>query len=67
MTPKGNQNVAAKPPQEKECLRQKIEATDRRIDQLVCDLDGLTPEEIRLVEAATAQATSTAEDIAFEG
>ena len=43
----------AKHPQEKEQLRRRIEATDRRIDQLVYELYGLTDEEIRIVEAAT--------------
>ena len=31
----------------------QIEATDRRIDQLVHELYGLTEEEIRMVEEAT--------------
>jgi hypothetical protein len=47
-----------KAPAEKERLRREIEATDRRIDQFVYDLYGLTPEEIRLVEATTTQPTS---------
>jgi len=35
-------------------LTSDIAATDRAIDQLVYQLYGLTPEEIALVEAATA-------------
>jgi hypothetical protein len=35
-------------------LQREIEATDRRIDQLVYELYGLSDDEIRIVEAATA-------------
>jgi hypothetical protein len=33
----------------------QIEATDRQIDRLVCELYGLTDDEIRIVEEATAR------------
>ena len=33
--------------------RPRIDATDRQIDQLVCELYVLTDEEIRIVEEAT--------------
>jgi plasmid maintenance system antidote protein VapI len=36
-----------------ERLDRQLEVTDRRIDQLVCELHGLTDEEIQIVEAAT--------------
>jgi len=39
---------------EKEVLRRQIEATDRQIDELICELYGLTDEEIKIVEEATA-------------
>jgi hypothetical protein len=35
-------------------LEREIEATDRQIDALVYDVYGLTDDEIRVVEAATA-------------
>jgi hypothetical protein len=34
--------------------RREIDATDRQIDQLVYQLYGLTDDEIRIVESATA-------------
>ena len=34
-------------------LQSRLHATDRRIDQLVYDLYGLTEDEIRIVEEAT--------------
>ena len=37
-------------PHEKESLKREIEATDKKIDQLVYELYGLTEEEIRIVE-----------------
>ena len=37
-----------------------IDATDRRIDQLVYELYGLTDDEIRVVEAATSAGPSGA-------
>ena len=45
---------SAKRPQEKEQLRRQIEATDRQIDQLVYELYGLSDDEIKIVEEATA-------------
>ena len=36
-------------------LQRQIETTDRRIDQLVYELYGLTDEEIAIVEEATAR------------
>ena len=41
-------------PQRREQIQREIEATDRQIDQLVYQLYGLTDDEIRIVEAATA-------------
>jgi hypothetical protein len=43
----------AKTPQEKTSLERQITATDAQIDRLVYDLYGLTPEEIKIVEAST--------------
>jgi hypothetical protein len=40
----------AKTPHEAEALQRQIAATDRQIDQLVCELHGLTEEEVRIVE-----------------
>jgi len=37
------------------CFQREIEATDRQIDQLVYELYGLTEEEIKIVEDATAK------------
>ncbi len=45
---------AAKTPNEKERIERQIAATDAQIDQLVYELYGLTPEEIKVVEEATA-------------
>lgn len=45
---------AAKVPHAKDVAQRRIEATDRQIDQLVYELYGLTDEEIRIVESATA-------------
>jgi len=39
---------------EKTLLQRKIEATDKQIDRLVYELYGLTEEEIKIVEEATA-------------
>jgi hypothetical protein len=44
----------ARTPQEKTALERQIAATDTQIDQLVYDLYGLTPDEIKIVEGATA-------------
>ena len=38
---------------QKTVLKRQIEASDRQIDRLVCELYGLTEEEIRIVEEAT--------------
>jgi spore coat polysaccharide biosynthesis predicted glycosyltransferase SpsG len=46
--------IAAKSGHEKEAIQRQIDATDPRIDRLVYDLYGLTEEEIKLVEEATA-------------
>jgi hypothetical protein len=45
---------AAKTPQEKTALERQITAADTQIDRLVYDLYGLTEEEIKIVEGATA-------------
>jgi len=39
---------------EKTALLRRIEATDGQIDALVCELYGLTEEEIRIVEGSQA-------------
>ena len=44
----------AAPRQRRTALQRQIEATDREIDRLVYELYGLTEEEIRIVEEATA-------------
>jgi predicted type IV restriction endonuclease len=44
----------AKTPHAKKALQRQIDATDRQIDKLVYELYGLTDEEIRIVEEATA-------------
>jgi hypothetical protein len=44
----------AKNPNDKIQLEREIETTDRQIDQLVYELYGLTEEEIKIVEEATA-------------
>ncbi|MFH0800726.1 MAG: DNA methyltransferase [Pseudomonadota bacterium] len=44
----------ARAPNRKTVLHRQIDATDRQIDQLVYELYGLTKEEIRIVEEATA-------------
>jgi hypothetical protein len=36
-------------------LKNQIEATDRQIDRLVYELYGLSNDEVRIVEAATAR------------
>ena len=48
------QHEAAKTPTDLTAIQRQIEATDRRIDQLVYELYGLTDDEIRIVEEATA-------------
>jgi restriction endonuclease S subunit len=47
-----NQLPQAKTPYEKEAIRRQIATTDKQIDQLVYQLYGLTPEEIKIVEEA---------------
>ena len=46
--------AAARTAHEKTALQRQIDATDREIDQLVYELYGLTDEEIKIVEEATA-------------
>ncbi|MBN1818735.1 MAG: N-6 DNA methylase [Sedimentisphaerales bacterium] len=48
-------------PEEKRAIERQIAATDQQIDRLVYELYGLTDEEIRLVEEATAK-TETAKE-----
>jgi hypothetical protein len=45
--------AGAKTPNEKERLQRQIAATDAQIDQLVYELYGLTPDEIKIVEGAS--------------
>ena len=45
---------SAKLPHDKKLIQQEIDRTDREIDQLVYELYGLTDDEIRIVEEATA-------------
>ncbi|MEO7415257.1 MAG: N-6 DNA methylase [Opitutaceae bacterium] len=52
--------AAAKSPDQQTRLQRDIAATDRAIDQLVYQLYGLTPDEIALVEKATAPTASSA-------
>ncbi len=40
----------AKTPHEQESLKRTIAATDNQIDALMCELNGLTDDEIRIVE-----------------
>jgi len=54
MLPLANQSVVAKTPQDQKILKRQIDATDRRIDQLVYELYGLTDAEIQIVEAANS-------------
>jgi len=46
--------AAARTTHEKDALQRQIDATDRQIDRLVYELYGLTDDEIRIVEEATA-------------
>ncbi|MBN1361090.1 MAG: hypothetical protein JW993_10875 [Sedimentisphaerales bacterium] len=46
--------ATAKTAHGKTAIQRQIDATDRQIDQLVYQLYGLTDEEIRIVEEATA-------------
>jgi hypothetical protein len=45
--------AAEKLPQRREQLQREIDATDRKIDELVYQLYGLTDDEIKIVEEAT--------------
>ena len=45
--------AAATLPPDKQLYQRQIEATDRQIDALVCELYGLTEEKIEVVEGAT--------------
>ena len=47
--------AAAKTPHEQTVLETQIDATDRQIDRLVYELYGLTADEIKIVEEATAK------------
>lgn len=48
------QRAAAKTPLDKTSVQRQIDATDKRIDQLVYELYGTTDEEIKSVEETTA-------------
>lgn len=48
------QTASARTAHEKDALQRQIDATDSRIDRLVYELYGLTEDEIRIVEEATA-------------
>jgi hypothetical protein len=45
----------ARTPEERGSLQEKIEASDRKIDRIVYELYGLTPEEIAVVESVTPE------------
>ena len=45
--------VSANVPDEKKKIQRQIEATDKRIDELVYQLYGLTDDEIKIVENST--------------
>lgn len=49
------QLAAAKTAHDKTAIQRQIDATDRQIDQLVYELYGLTEQEIKIVEEATAR------------
>ncbi|MBI3001354.1 MAG: hypothetical protein HYY46_23315 [Deltaproteobacteria bacterium] len=51
--PKQIGELVAKNPNDKTRLQREIEATDRQINGLVCQLYGLTEEEMKLVESLT--------------
>jgi len=48
-----NQQRKTKTPHEKEALERQIAATDQQIDRLVCEMYGLTEDEIKIVERAS--------------
>jgi Spy/CpxP family protein refolding chaperone len=47
---RGAKGGGGRTPQEQEMVKREIESTDRQIDQLVYELYGLSPEEIKIVE-----------------
>jgi hypothetical protein len=47
--------ISAKTTHDRTALARQIDATDQEIDRLVYELYGLTDEEIRIVEEATAR------------
>ena len=47
------ERVSAKTLVDKTAIQRQIDATDRRIDELVYELYGLTEDEIRIVEEGT--------------
>ncbi len=53
-----NQLSAAKAPHDKSVLQTQITATDRQIDNLVYELYGLTPDEIKIVEQGPGEQAS---------
>lgn len=53
--------ATAKTPHDKERIPREIEATDQQIDSLVYELYGLTQDEIRIVEQATARTPTETE------
>jgi hypothetical protein len=54
MSDLAGKSAIAKTTHERTALERQIEATGREIDQLVYELYGLTDDEIRIVEEATA-------------
>ena len=50
LTPETAEREGKQTPPEKEALERQIAATDRRIDELVYEVYGLTEEEVRIVE-----------------
>lgn len=58
---------AAKSPDSQTHLQRDIAATNRALDQLVYQLYGLTPEEIALVESATATSLDSVESSSEDG
>jgi hypothetical protein len=54
--------AAAKTPHDKTVIGRQIAATDRQIDKLVYQLYGLTEDEIRIVEGASAAPGQSADE-----
>jgi len=48
-----NSLSAANTPTEKNILKRQIDTIDKQIDNLVCELYGLTEEEIKIVEESS--------------